>query len=185
MENRNTQTPNEIINCGDYYEIVLYNNKSEEIARAKINKDNLVKVKQYKWYLSYGYARTVKDKKTLKLHQLILGKKEGFDVDHINHDILDNRKQNLRHCTRSQNQMNQKCKGYFWHKRDKRWVAKITINQKTINLGSFKNEKDAIKVRRKAELKYFKEFAYPLEVGNGEVDKWWWVAPYRTRFKGL
>ena len=43
---------NEIIDCGDYYEICLYNRKCEEVGRTKIDKDDLKKVKKYKWGLN-------------------------------------------------------------------------------------------------------------------------------------
>ena len=41
--------------------------------------------------------------------------------------------------------------------RDK-WVARIMYKGKIINLGSFTNKEDAIKVRQEAEIKYFGEF---------------------------
>ena len=40
---RTTRCPNEIIMNNDYAEIILYNNKSEEIARAKINLEDVEK----------------------------------------------------------------------------------------------------------------------------------------------
>jgi hypothetical protein len=153
---------NEIIDCGDYYEICLYSGRGEqkEVARTKIDKEDLEKVKQYKWSLRKGYPTHINSKLPKGLSQFIIGKKEGYDIDHINHDILDNRKQNLRHCTVSQNMMNKKVKGYCWHKDNKKWMAYIKINKKFINLGSFINKQDAINTRRKAEQKYFGEFAY-------------------------
>jgi hypothetical protein len=42
------------------------------------------------------------------VHRLIMGFPEGMDVDHINGNALDNRRENLRVCTRSQNAMNKK-----------------------------------------------------------------------------
>lgn len=156
---RTIYNPNEFINCSNYYEIILYNKKCQEISRALIDKDDLEKVKQYKWSLtSHNYIKNFKH--NIQLHQLILGKKDRLDIDHINHNKLDNRKQNLRHCTRSQNMMNNKSKGIFWYKNKNRWIAKIMVNYKNINLGSFINEQDAIKARRNAEKKYFRKFAY-------------------------
>lgn len=151
---------NKIIDCGEYYEIIIYNQKNEEIARTKFSKDQLNKIKQYKWRIVKGYVATTINNKTSKLHQLILGKKQGFITDHINHDKLDNRNENLRLVTYSQNQMNRKAIGVYWDKNRKKWVAKIKINYKQINLGGFTNKEDAIKARRKAEKKYFGEFSY-------------------------
>lgn len=152
---------NKIIDCGDYCEICLYSGCSEqkEIARTKIDKNDLDKVKKYKWGLNkQGYVRNASNKKFL--HQLILGKKKGFITDHKNLDPLNNRKQNLRFATHQQNQMNRKCKGYYWDKIAKKWMAYIEKNKKRICLGLFTNKQDAIKARRKGELKYFGDFAY-------------------------
>lgn len=150
---------NEIMNCEYYLEICLYNRKCEEIARAKIDKDDLEKVKGYKWYLnSCGYVVTKIGNKSLELHQLVLGIKQGFMIDHRNTDTLDNRKQNLRHCTNSQNQMNKNAKGYFLNQK-KKWQVQIMVNKKSIRLGCFLREEEAKEVRKQAELKYFGEFA--------------------------
>ena len=161
MKKRTTWDKNEIIDCGDYYEICLYNVKSQEIARTKIDKDDLEKIKNSKWCLMYGYAISNSNNKSIYLHTFILGKPtKGYEIDHINHDKLDNRKQNLRFVTHSQNGMNRKYKGYYWSKSDKRWHARIIINQKRINLGYFINEQDAINARKIAVEKYFGEYAY-------------------------
>lgn len=153
---RTIKDKNEYIDCGDYYEICLYNRQCQEVARALIDKDDYEKVKDYKWSLSkIGYSIT-ENKKRIYLHQLILGKKEGLEIDHINHNKLDNRKQNLWHCTHSQNLMNRKnVKGYSWNKKKKKWEVYIHLNRKKINLGCFTNEQDAIKARRIAKEKYF------------------------------
>ena len=150
---------NEIIDCGDYCEICIYNIKCEEVARAKIDKEDLEKVKRFKWSLKeFDYVTTKINKKTVKLHQLILGKKDGFEIDHRDTNPLDNRKQNLRHCTHQQNCMNTKAKGYSWIKNRKKWYASICINYKQIYLGLFEKEQDAINARKIAKIKYFKEF---------------------------
>ena len=156
---RTTHDSNEIINCGNYYEVCIYK-KHQEVAKTKIDKEDLDKVKNYKWCLNNkGYI--INGKNSLFLHLLIMGRKEGYEVDHKFGNKLDNRKQNLRFVTHSQNLMNQKnAKGYYWHKRDKRWRACIVINHKDIYLGNFINKDDAIIARYKAEKKYFGEFAY-------------------------
>lgn len=162
---RTIRDKNKIVDCGNYYEICLYNVKCKEVARAKIDKEDFNKVKNYKWGIcSQGYAKTTiiqkkERKKAFYLHQLIIGKKQNFITDHINRDKLDNRKQNLRHCTHQQNMMNSVNKGCNWLKENKKWRALIVVNGKNIHLGLFTNKKEAILIKRKAEKKYFGKFA--------------------------
>ncbi len=105
---------------------------------------------------------------TLYMHQLFLQPKNGFLIDHINHDTLDNRRCNLRYATKSQNAMNMKMRcdnisgavGVSWRKDRNKWRAFITVNMKQISLGHFENIEDAIQARAKAEDEYFGEFKY-------------------------
>jgi len=142
---------NEIIDKKEYCEIKLYNKNKISLIDSKYK--NIVK--KYKWRLSdQGYA--ICDK--IRLHQLIIGGKiKGLDIDHINRNKLDNREKNLRYCTRSENMHNRKGtnKGVNYRKNKKRWIANITIDNNTIHLGSYKEEKDAMESRKKAEEKYF------------------------------
>jgi hypothetical protein len=93
---------------------------------------------------------------------------EKLFVDHINGNKADNRKNNLRLVTASQNLMNTKLrsdntsgyKGVYYNKKNNKRYARITVNKKIINLGSFKNKEDAIKIRKDAEEKYFGEYSY-------------------------
>jgi len=68
---------------------------------------------QHKWHYSMGYASaeiyiSPTKRKRLKMHRVIMKPPDHLVVDHINHDTLDNRKENLRICTKQQNEMNQK-----------------------------------------------------------------------------
>lgn len=158
--------PNKIIDCGDYYEICLYNKarkgkSPQEIARTKIDKNDLDKIKKYKITLDgRGYCFVKINKIIIKLHQLIFGKKEGYEIDHINNDPLDNRKINLRFATHHQNTMNRTGKGYHWDKSRNKWSAQIKLNYKKKFLGRFIKEEDAKKAAQEARQKYFGEFAY-------------------------
>ena len=68
---------------------------------------------------------------------------DGLDIDHINRDRSDNRIENLRLATRSQNCHNTEGKGYSWNKKRKKFVAYISNMGRTIYLGGFDNEEDA------------------------------------------
>lgn len=89
-------------------------------------------------------------------------------VDHINGDTTDNRRQNLRVRTQSENNMNKTIQhnntsgivGVSWDKNAKLWISHIAINKKRIRLGSFYYLRNAVKSRMKAEEKYFGEHAF-------------------------
>jgi len=90
-----------------------------------------------------------------------------INIDHIDRNPLNNRKYNIRVATDSQNMMNRGIQknntsgitGVCWIKEKCKWKAQIKINRKNINLGYFSNFDDAVKARKGAEKKYFKEFA--------------------------
>lgn len=148
---------NEIIKHKNYYEICIYKGvrKQKIIAKIKIDKDDINKIKQYRWYLDGGgYAVNKSSKKILFLHRLVLGSKKGFITDHINRNKLDNRKKNLRFVNYHQNSMNRMGNKNIYFHRGK-WKAMIGFNGKQKYLGRFINKKDAIKARNKAELIYW------------------------------
>ena len=96
--------------------------------------------------------------------------KKGYMIDHINGDLLDARKSNLRVCTSQQNAFNRKpnsnkkskFKGVSLKKGGvkKPWYGRITVNGKKIDLGYYATEKEAALAYDKAALEYFGEFAW-------------------------
>ena len=108
------------------------------------------------------------------MHRLITGCPIGMKVDHINHNTLDNRKENLRICTQQQNSFNRQkysrntsgCIGVNIDKRRDKWFAQIMINGRTKFLGYYKDKQSAIVARKKAEEEYFGEYANKEEI-NG------------------
>lgn len=165
---RTRRDMNEIIIYDTYAELILYNKKYEEIARTKIDLEDITKVRNYKWYLNgNGYVVSNTTSRTsIKLHRLIMDCPKDKVVDHINLDKLDNRKSNLRTCTTQQNNMNKgvtknNTSGYhgvYWDKKNFKWMALIQIKGKQIYLGRFNTKEDAIEVRKQAEIKYFGEY---------------------------
>ena len=148
---------------------------------AIVDDDDFDWLNGYKWqYLDSGrgngyavralYLGKVngKDKYGLKwMHREILKTPKSFETDHINRNKLDNRKENLRKATRSQNKANTNLtkanksgyKGVNWSNKTKSWEAGIKINQKRIWLGYFKNKLKASLVYKKAANIYFGEYA--------------------------
>lgn len=121
-----------------------------------VDDDIFEKVKNYRWTSSTGgyVKRTVKTEKgwrNLKIHHVVLPVKDGFVVDHINFNKLDNRRENLRYLTNSENSYRKpfyknNTSGYKGViKRKNRWIAQIKYKNKQIHLGSFINKIDAKK----------------------------------------
>lgn len=154
---------NELHIDGDITYVDLYDKNCNVIAQAIIDTDDIEKVRYTKWKLSNsGYAMNTPKYSGGNKHMSreILGTSEF--VDHINHNTLDNRKQNLRIVTKSQNQMNVDYKGVSVLKSGK-YYAHIKINQKVINLGTYVFEEEALFARWYAETILFQEYRYPKE----------------------
>ena len=88
------------------------------------------------------------------------------EIDHINGDRSDNRINNLRECTRQQNNANKhfssglvNFKGVYYNKSSKKFMSRIKINRKTIYLGYFDTPEEAHAAYCTAADKYFGEFA--------------------------
>jgi hypothetical protein len=112
---------------------------------------------------SKGYANIVmtNDYKRLSLraHQFIYYIATGKivdEIDHINGVRDDNRIENLREVTQSQNQRNRvNAKGYYWNKQNKKWHSSIN-NNGIIYLGSFTTEQEAHQAYLDAKKIYHK-----------------------------
>ncbi len=128
-------------------------------------------LKDHYWSLTPdGYWDTRINKKHIKMHRLLMDvlDNHSVDIDHINHKTYDNRMDNLRQATRSQNMMNQSLSkantsgetGVCWDKDRYVWYSRITVDGATYFLGRFNNYDDAIDARKQAEEKYFGEWSY-------------------------
>jgi hypothetical protein len=89
-----------------------------------------------------------------------------LEVDHIDNDPTNNKKDNLRLATRSQQSMNRvsgirgrKNKGVYKRDYGDKWSAQIWFDGKCKNLGTFGSEKEAIEARLVAAKEFHKEFA--------------------------
>ena len=141
---------------------------------ALVDNINYEYLNQWKWYYNNGYAardqRNLITKKDTRIymHRIIMKAKKSENIDHVNHNGIDNQKRNLRKSTHEQNMHNMKSnknstsqyKGVCWAKNNKKWKVQINYNNKHIYLGYYTNEKVAAKVYDKAAIKLHKEFAY-------------------------
>jgi hypothetical protein len=163
--NRTRFDKNEIVAKEDHAEIVLYDKKGDEKARALISLNKVDCVKDFKWCLG-GNGYVMCNTPKVLLHRFITKAVRGEIIDHANGSELDCRDENLRKCNKSQNAFNSKigasnksgAKGVHYIASKSRWGASIRVNGKNIILGKFKNKNDAIKVREEAEKQYFGEF---------------------------
>jgi len=131
-----------------------------------IDTDDIAKVDGVLWsQTTTGY---VYNDKRGKLHKVLMPSVgQNVDIDHINGIRTDNRKENLRPCTRKQNNMNKHAtrnksgyKGVYWDKEHKKWRAGICYNNKSINLGYYKNINDAARAYNVMAKELFGEFAH-------------------------
>lgn len=117
----------------------------------------------------------------IRMHRLILGRDcEGCDVDHINHNGIDNRRSNLRVATRSQNLMNarkadmpttSKYKGVYWQSQYKKWAAKIGSRKYRAIVGSFESEDAAARAYDAAAKDVYGAYAH-LNFPNDPIAPW-------------
>ena len=124
---------------------------------AIIDDEDFERINKYNWIISSnGYAVHYKSKNRkylgiIRMHRIILDTPRDKFIDHINGNKLDNRKQNLRFATNSQNQANAKIRstnksgfrGVSFHNWSGKWIVGIKVMGKSINLGYFSNPKEA------------------------------------------
>ncbi len=118
-----------------------------------------------------GYLAIRIDGVPYRAHRLAVlymtGEMPAEDVDHRNRDRLANQWGNLREASRQQNTSNRSVTakntsgvvGVRFEARRGKWLSRIKVNGRTINLGRFSDFDQAVRVRREAEIQHFGEFA--------------------------
>ena len=125
---------------------------------------------QWRWYpkrTTYGgfaaQRSETKTNKTILMHRIIMNTPQGMDTDHINHDTLDNRRLNLRICTRSQNNHNRSrqrgnYKGVSFDKSTRKWRVNVWVEGTRYEVGYFEDEIEAAKAYDKKAKELVGEF---------------------------
>lgn len=143
---------------------------SEIVGYALVDKDDFASISSYRWFLIGGagadgnrYACAWVDGKRVMMHRFIMGLQPGDarEIDHLNHNRLDNRRENLRAVTLRENRQNMagwtnssSChRGVSWDKRSQKWEAYICPGGKKKFLGYFESEEDAARVAQSARLR--------------------------------
>lgn len=109
------------------------------------------------------------NQKNYKLHRLIFLFHYGYIpqiIDHIDGNPHNNKIENLREATQSQNMMNSKIrknntsgyKGITFHKKMKKWLAQADFNKKHYYLGLYNTKEEAHAVAKEFRLKNFGEY---------------------------
>lgn len=144
-----------------------------------VDDEDYSKISSFKWFSDGRYAMRSKKypgKRSsyfIYMHRFIMDqptkKENGLEVDHVNGDGLDNRKENLRICEHYQNKANSKTQsnnstGYrgVWYstdqKRRKRWVAEIKLKGKKKHLGRYLTKEEAAVAYNIASEKYHGDY---------------------------
>lgn len=159
---RNKFDPNEFRFIGnDIVEFDTYDVNGNVVATYKIDVEDYPLVSKYKWRTIKGYASY--GSSIHYLHRLVTSAKEGQQVDHINLDITDNRKSNLRFADNSLNQNNKRgynkygTKGIEYHKQLNKWSAYFRVNNKQYHSPCYITKEEAVFARFILEQMFRKE----------------------------
>ena len=151
-----------------------------------------------KWHVKESpglafYPITKINDKNIPLHHLILPKKEGFEIDHINRNGMDNRRANLRYATKEQNARNKRVRkdspsGIKGVRTSKGlYYPNIFVNKKRQQLGTYHNPELAGKIYQIHAMLHYEEFAYKsFDLTPEELSELWeyyYYARVANRYK--
>lgn len=142
---------------------------------ALVDDEDYEYLNQWKWYAQKSrgtfYACRYTKNEVLIMHRIILNTPFNMEVDHRDHNGLNNQRHNIRNCTRSQNHMNKdprgssKYLGVSWDKSRNKWRAFIQTRQisngkrKTLFNGQYNTEEEAAIAYNEAAKRLHGEFA--------------------------
>ena len=139
------------------YGVGWTNNTNEEFY---FDLEDYLKIKDYTWYVDFG-GSTKQLKANINGKSVLMHTLLGFkNYDHEDRNELNNKKSNFRICTKQENCRNRSIQsnntsgfiGVSYHKKDKKWIARINDNNKNrITVYHGESKYDAIVARLKAE----------------------------------
>ena len=142
---------NDVVIEGNIAKIILRDKAQEIVGEAVVDAENLPRCLEYKWHIrknkntNYAIA-TLSQTEKLHLHRLILNYTGPLDIDHINRNGLDNRKNNLRIVKHGINLANNGKTGVK-QVPSGRYQAKCTRNYQSIYIGTYDTFDEAVKAR--------------------------------------
>lgn len=148
------KTRYEIIN--NYIKFKLYDKQKREYTCLIDIEDKYLLERS--WFISFsnnGNSFWITNNKRQKLHRIILNCPDNKIVDHINHNTLDNRKQNLRICTYLENNQNKKSayktsttgiRNVYYKKSINKYFCKVCYKGKSHFAGYFPNTAEGLKL---------------------------------------
>ena len=147
---------NEITTNGDVSTLKIVR-KNGDIINILIDTEDVEHIKNHCWnFGNNGYASTSINGERIILHRFILNYDGKLDIDHINRNTLDNRKQNLRIVPRVINSLNKYSNGVSFRKDRNKYRAYISLNKKQIALGNYDTYEEARKARERKEEEIMK-----------------------------
>lgn len=127
------------------------------------------RIKDFSWCINkLGYPVAHIKGRVIRLSRYLLSPPENMVVDHINGNPLDNRRSNLRICSRKQNSYNTKKKSKnsvvvgVQPLPNGKYRARITFNREEISLGRFDSVSEAVAARISAERALYGEYSPSL-----------------------
>ena len=142
---------------------------------AFVDDEDFERLSQFNWYAEQcksGYYATRGNWRdgrnfTTRMHREAVLAPPGCAIDHIDHNGLNNQKSNLRLCSTSQNNFNQRLgrrntsgfKGVSWDKSKNKWSAQLGLNGKIVHLGRFCSAIEAATAYDDNAVIHFGEFA--------------------------
>lgn len=137
-----------------------------------IDDEDYEMVSQFKWRYLSGYAVYSDNSKVIRMHRLIMKCPVNMQIDHIDGNGLNNMRNNLRICTKTQNSRNtkkthkncsSKYKGVYFINGYNYWRAQLEIclnnKRKHISAGIYKTEIEAAVAYNEIAKKMFGEYA--------------------------